>query len=67
MNALYSGGTIGGLMISSIARFGNRPAIADDTVRWSYREFGDAIGKFISIFRALGLKKGDALSTRTHR
>ncbi|HVV41548.1 MAG TPA: AMP-binding protein [Nitrobacter sp.] len=62
MNALYSGGTVGGLIISSIARFGDRPAIADGTVRWSYRELGDAIGKFISIFRSIGLKKGDALS-----
>jgi fatty-acyl-CoA synthase len=62
LNALYSGGTVGGLIISAVARFGDRPAIADDTVRWSYRELGDAIGRFISIFRSAGLKKGNALS-----
>ncbi len=62
MNALYSGGTVGGLIISAVARFGDRPAIADDTVRWSYRELGDAIGRFISMFRSAGLKKGNALS-----
>jgi fatty-acyl-CoA synthase len=62
VSGLYSGGTVGGLIISSIARYGDRPAIADDTVRWSYRELGDAIGRFISVFRSVGLKKGDALS-----
>jgi fatty-acyl-CoA synthase len=45
-----------------VARYGDRPALADGTVRWTYREFGDAVGRFISVFRALGLKKGDALA-----
>ena len=62
MSGLYSGGTVGGLIISSIARFGDRPAIADETFRWSYRQLGDAISRFIFVFRSIGLKKGDALS-----
>lgn len=62
MSGLYSGGTVGGLIASSVARFGDRPALADDIVRWSYRELGDAIGRFVSVFRSIGLKKGDALS-----
>ena len=62
MSGLYSGGTVGGLIISAVARFGDRPALADDIVRWSYRDLGDAIGRFVSVFRSIGLKKGDALS-----
>ena len=62
MNQLYSGGTGGNLIVSAVARFGDRPAIADGHLQWTYREFGDAIGRFISLFRSVGLKKGDALS-----
>ncbi len=62
MNQLYSGGTAGSLIVSAIARYGDQPALADGHVRWSYREFGDVVARFISLFRSLGLKKGDALS-----
>ena len=59
---LHSGGTIGSLIVNAVARFGDRPAIADGKVRWSYREFGQQVGRFISLYRSLGLKKGSALS-----
>jgi fatty-acyl-CoA synthase len=59
---LYSGGTLGDIVVGAIARHGDRPAMADDTVRWSYRDLGDAIARFIAVFRDLGLTKGDALS-----
>jgi fatty-acyl-CoA synthase len=62
LNQLYSGGTAGSLIVSAIARYGDQPALADGHVRWSYREFGDVVARFISLFRSLGLKKGDALS-----
>ncbi|MDB5502628.1 MAG: AMP-dependent synthetase and ligase [Tardiphaga sp.] len=62
MNQLYSGGTAGSLIVSAIARFGDSPALADGHVRWSYREFGDVVARFISLFRAIGLNKGDAVS-----
>jgi fatty-acyl-CoA synthase len=62
VEALYSGGTAGSLIVNAIARFGNAPAIADGQINWNYREFGDAIGRFITLFRLIGLKKGDALS-----
>ena len=61
MNPLYSGGTAGSLIVSAIARHGDSPALADGTVRWSYREFGDVVARFITLFRSIGLKKGDAL------
>jgi fatty-acyl-CoA synthase len=62
MSGLHSGGTLGGLIVSAVARFGDAPAIADGQIRWSYRQFGDAVGRFISLLRAVGLKKGDAVS-----
>ncbi|MDB5566502.1 MAG: putative long-chain-fatty-acid--CoA ligase [Tardiphaga sp.] len=62
MNQLYSGGTAGSLIVSAVARFGDQPALADGHVRWSYREFGDVVARFITLFRSIGLKKGDALS-----
>ena len=48
MNPLYSGGTAGSLIVSAIARHGDRPALADGTVRWSYHEFGDVVARFIT-------------------
>jgi fatty-acyl-CoA synthase len=62
MRDLHSGGTMGSLIVSAIGRFGDQPALADDNVRWTYREFGDAVGRFMTVFRSLGLKKGSALS-----
>ncbi|MBS0528151.1 MAG: AMP-binding protein [Proteobacteria bacterium] len=62
MNALYSGGTAGSLVVSAIMRFGDQPAIADGKLRWTYRELGDAIGRFMTLFQSIGLKKGDAVS-----
>jgi fatty-acyl-CoA synthase len=59
---LHSGGTMGSLIVNAVARFGDRPALGDGNVRWSYREFGDAVARFITLFRSLGLKKGSALS-----
>ncbi|QCI63579.1 AMP-binding protein [Phreatobacter stygius] len=62
MQSLYSGGTVGGLIVGAITRHGDRPAISDGTIQWSYRELGAAIGRFVTVFKAMGLKQGDALS-----
>jgi fatty-acyl-CoA synthase len=62
MDRLHAGGTLGGLIISSILRFGDAPALADDHIRWSYRDFGAAVGRYIAAFRTLGLRKGSGLS-----
>jgi fatty-acyl-CoA synthase len=62
LNQLYSGGTAGSIIVSAIARYGDQPALADGHVRWSYRDFGDVVARFISLFRSLGLRRGDALS-----
>jgi fatty-acyl-CoA synthase len=62
MSGLHYGGTVGSLVVSAVERFGEAPAIADGRIRWSYRQFGDAVGRFISLFRTVGLGKGDAVS-----
>ena len=50
MPDLHSGGTIGSLIVNAIARFGDRPAIADGRVRWTYREFGEVVARFITLY-----------------
>lgn len=62
MDSLHSGGTMGGLIVSSVIRHGGRPAIGDGRVRWSYRDLGDQIARYIAVYKAMGMRKGDALS-----
>ncbi len=62
MDQLHAGGTLGTLVVNAVARFADRPAIGDGRIAWTYRELGDAIGRFIALFRSIGLKPGDALS-----
>lgn len=62
MSHLHSGGTAGSLIVSAIIRHPDRPALADGSISWTYRELGDAIGRFITVYRGLGLAKGSALS-----
>ena len=62
MGDLHTGGTVGALILSAIVRHADRPAIADDNLSWTYRELGNAIGRFITVYRDLGLGKGKALS-----
>ena len=62
MSELYVGGAAGDLIVGAIRRFADRPAIADERQRWTYRELGETIGRLITFFDQLGLKKGDAVS-----
>ncbi len=62
MTNLHEGGTAGAMLITAIERHCDRPAIADDRKRWTYRELGDEVGRLIAFFRSIGLKKGDAIS-----
>jgi fatty-acyl-CoA synthase len=61
MAGLHEGGTVGAMLITAIVRHAERPAIADDRTRWSYRELGENVGRLIALFRSLGLKKGGAV------
>jgi len=62
MTELHEGGTLGSVFLGAIARYSNRPAIADAAKRWSYRDLGEAIGRFIAVYRGLGLGKGKAIA-----
>ena len=62
MAALHEGGTAGAALISAIARHADRPAIADNNTRWTYRELGEAAGRVMALFRSLGLQRGGAVS-----
>ena len=62
MGSLHEGGTVGAMLITAIRRFADRPAIADNQTRWTYRELGQAAGGVVALFRTLGLKKGDGVS-----
>ena len=62
MGSLHEGGTVGAMLITAIKRFADRPAIADNQTRWTYRELGQAAGRVVALFRSLGLKKGDGVS-----
>ncbi len=62
MSKLHSGGALGALVLNAFARFADRPAIADDTTRWTYAELADNTARLIALFRSMGLGKGSAVS-----
>ncbi len=62
MGALHEGGTVGTMLITAITRFADRPALADNQTRWTYRELGEAAGRLIALFRSSGLRKGDGVA-----
>jgi fatty-acyl-CoA synthase len=62
MGSLHEGGTVGAMLISAIRRYAEQPAIADNRTRWTYRELDDAAARMISVFRALGLRKGGGVA-----
>ena len=62
MGSLHEGGSVGAMLISAIRRYADRPAMADNRTRWTYRELGDAAARMISVFRALGLRTGDGVA-----
>lgn len=61
MEQLHSGGTVGRLIATAVARYADRPALADDHVSWTYAQLGDVIGRIITLYRDLGLKPGDGV------
>ena len=62
MDSLYHGGTAGSLIIGAVIRHGDRPAIGDGTISWTYAQLGEAIGRYIAVFKGMGLARGQALS-----
>jgi fatty-acyl-CoA synthase len=62
MAGLHEGGTVGAMLISAITRHADRPAIADDHTRWTYRELGENVGRLVAFLRSIGVGKGGAVS-----
>jgi len=62
MNSAPSGGTLGQIVTASIARFADRDALSDGTTQWTYRQLGEAIGRYVAVFRNLGIGKGSGIA-----
>jgi fatty-acyl-CoA synthase len=65
MPSVHSGGTMGRIIIEAIARFADRPLLFDGYVNWSYREFGEQVGRYMAFYRQLGLGKGSGIAMVT--
>ena len=63
--SITSGGTIGQLIIDAVTRFGPRPAVSDGRIHWTYAQLGDQIGRYVTLFRSLGLAKGGGIMLLT--
>ena len=65
MEQLTSGGSLAAIIADSIRRFGARPMISDDQKALTYAELGELIGRFGSLYRSIGLSKGDGVGLLT--
>jgi fatty-acyl-CoA synthase len=62
-NPLYDGCAVGDLVISAIARGGDRDAFIGDDTRWTYRQLGALVSQVVQALHARGLQRGDAVAT----
>jgi len=62
MTSLCTGGTLGRIILDSIARFADRPALSDGRTSWTYAQLGEQVGRFITLFGSLGLTRGDGIA-----
>ena len=62
MQNTQSTGTLGRMVLQSIARYGNRPCMSDGNSVWNYGEFGQAVASCVEKFAELGLQRGDGLA-----
>ena len=60
---LYDNCSVGDLVVSAIARGGDRVAFICDDTRWTYRELGAKVSQVIQVLQARGLQRGDAVAT----
>lgn len=58
----FESGSVGQIIVSAIARFPDRPAVADAQTSWTYREFGAAISRYMAALTSLGLRKGEGIA-----
>ncbi|MDP3660879.1 AMP-binding protein, partial [Phenylobacterium sp.] len=57
--------TLGQLIIDAVVRFAERPAVSDGRISWTYAELGDQIGRYVTLYRQLGLGKGSGVMLLT--
>ncbi|MBL8353017.1 MAG: AMP-binding protein [Burkholderiaceae bacterium] len=62
-NPLYQGCSVGDLVVSAIARGGDRIAFIGDDARWTYHRLGERVSQVIQALAVRGLKRGDAVAT----
>jgi len=60
---LYDGCTVGDLVVSAVARGGDRVAFNSDDTRWTYRQLGALVSTVVQALEARGLQRGDAVAT----
>ena len=60
---LYDGVSVGDLVVTAIARGGERTAFIGDHRQYSYRELGARISQVVQVLEARGLRRGDAVAT----
>lgn len=58
----HNGGTIGDMIIQSLARYPDRVAFVDSSSCFTYRELAERIGSVISRLKALGLDRGSCIA-----
>ena len=61
-NPLHRTASVGRQTLSNLARFADRPAIADGRVSWTYRELGEMASRMIAVLKEAGLRPGHALA-----
>ncbi|HMO46134.1 MAG TPA: AMP-binding protein [Rubrivivax sp.] len=59
--AAHEGGTIGDIIIAAIGRFPDRVAFIDGERSITYSELGTLIGRAMTAFASLGLRRGDGV------
>lgn len=62
MGQLYSGGSLGNLIVQACRRWRDRPALKAPGVCYSYTELGDAIARALAVFAEAGLVRGQGLA-----
>ncbi|MBC7726809.1 MAG: AMP-binding protein [Microbacteriaceae bacterium] len=60
---LYDNCSVGDLVVSALARGGDRVAFICDDTRWTYRQLGAMVSQVIQALQARGLQRGDAVAT----
>ena len=62
-NPLYQGCTVGDLVVTAIARGGDRIVFIAEDQRWTYRQLGALVSTTLQALQARGLRRGDAVAT----